>query len=258
MPFFKSSLTTGIIPNMQEKTVTAGTSNISVSADNGYDGMSRVTVQPTPTQSKTQAAALTNQTVIVIPDSGYHLDSVEVTPGSHTGTYYPVENTAQNDMGEFHNKRYVNTNGMIRPAGTKSITANGTDIDVSEYEFVDVNVSGGGEPIEDRFLSSRFSIETNGNNSNVNYTVQTEGWYLVMYSAFLTGLSQPTYASPKLKVNDTSKTATLSATSYVKGSDNLFTTSSAYLHCIYCSVGDVITSASTASRGYYIRIYKYT
>ncbi len=32
----------------------------------------------------------------------------------------------------------------VIPTGTKSITANGTGIDVSEYEFVDVNVSGGG------------------------------------------------------------------------------------------------------------------
>lgn len=34
----------------------------------------------------------------------------------------------------------------LRPQGTKSITANGNNIDVSEYAAVDVNVSGGGTP----------------------------------------------------------------------------------------------------------------
>ena len=32
----------------------------------------------------------------------------------------------------------------IRPQGTKSISANGTGIDVTDYATVDVNVSGGG------------------------------------------------------------------------------------------------------------------
>ena len=35
------------------------------------------------------------------------------------------------------------TKVYIRPQGTKSISANGTDIDVAEYASVDVNVSGG-------------------------------------------------------------------------------------------------------------------
>ena len=33
---------------------------------------------------------------------------------------------------------------LIRPTGTKSITQNGTNIDVAQYSKVDVNVSGGG------------------------------------------------------------------------------------------------------------------
>ena len=37
-----------------------------------------------------------------------------------------------------------NTLTFIRPSGTKSITQNGTGIDVTEYAAVDVNVSGGG------------------------------------------------------------------------------------------------------------------
>ena len=39
-----------------------------------------------------------------------------------------------------------NTLAYIRPQGTKSITQNGTGIDVAEYAAVDVSVSGGGSP----------------------------------------------------------------------------------------------------------------
>lgn len=39
-----------------------------------------------------------------------------------------------------------NTLAYIRPQGTKSITQNGTGIDVAEYATVDVSVSGGGSP----------------------------------------------------------------------------------------------------------------
>lgn len=35
---------------------------------------------------------------------------------------------------------------FLQPSGTKSITQNGNNIDVSEYEAVNVNVSGGGDP----------------------------------------------------------------------------------------------------------------
>ena len=46
------------------------------------------------------------------------------------------------------------TKAYIRPQGTKSITANGTGIDVAEYATVDVNVSGGGSPVlQDKTVS---------------------------------------------------------------------------------------------------------
>ena len=41
-----------------------------------------------------------------------------------------------------------NTLIYIRPTGTKSISSNGTGIDVTEYASVDVNVSGGGGTTE--------------------------------------------------------------------------------------------------------------
>lgn len=59
---------------------------------------------------------------------------------THTRTYTPAANTAANDMGVTHDYRYVNTSGMIVPSGAKSITANGTGIDVSSYATANVNV----------------------------------------------------------------------------------------------------------------------
>lgn len=59
---------------------------------------------------------------------------------THTQTYTPAANTAANDMGVTHDYRYVNTSGMIVPSGAKSITANGTGIDVSSYATANVNV----------------------------------------------------------------------------------------------------------------------
>ena len=59
----------------QSKTVTAGTSNVSVSPDSGKY-LSSVTVQPTPSQSKTVTPSTSAQTIT--PDSGKYLSSVSV------------------------------------------------------------------------------------------------------------------------------------------------------------------------------------
>lgn len=59
---------------------------------------------------------------------------------THTQTYTPATNTAANDMGVTHEYRYVNTSGMITPSGNKAITANGTNIDVTNYATASVAV----------------------------------------------------------------------------------------------------------------------
>ena len=61
---------------LQNKTVTAGTSNISVQADSGYDGLDTVTVQPTPTETGSATPTTSSQTIS--PSSGKHLSSVTV------------------------------------------------------------------------------------------------------------------------------------------------------------------------------------
>ncbi|MBO7430407.1 MAG: hypothetical protein J6U56_05275 [Spirochaetia bacterium] len=105
--------------------------------DDVYDAGVAAGTKPTQTKS---AGPNVSTNKDVTPDSGYLLSKVTITPLSHTGTYTPAANTAANDMGQYHDKRYVNTSGMIIPTGNKSITANGTGIDVSGYATASVNV----------------------------------------------------------------------------------------------------------------------
>ena len=166
---YQAGVDAGTTPT-QTKTVTAGTSATTVTPDTGY-ALSSVTINPTPSQSKSATPTTSSQTITpdsgkllssvsvgaiqtetksdtpnvstnktVSPSSGKYLSQVTIQPLTHTGTYTPAANTAQNDMGAYHDKRYVNTSGMIVPSGAKSITANGTGIDVSSYATANVNV----------------------------------------------------------------------------------------------------------------------
>lgn len=105
--------------------------------DDVYDAGVAAGTKPTQTKS---AGPNVSTNKDITPDSGYLLSKVTITPLSHTGTYTPAANTAANDMGANHDNRYVNTSGMIVPSGNKSITANGTGIDVSGYATASVNV----------------------------------------------------------------------------------------------------------------------
>lgn len=94
-------------------------------------------------QPKTITAGTTS--TIVTPDVGYNgLSSVTVNPEIHTGTYTPSAISAQNDMGEHHAYRYVDTSGMAKPSGNKSLyyVSNGkySNIDVNNYATVSVEV----------------------------------------------------------------------------------------------------------------------
>lgn len=98
--------------------------------------------QTIPTQEKDIIATTSQQ--VVTPDGGYLLNKVTVDPQRHMNTYTPATDTSNNDMGIIHNYRYVDTSGMITPAGTKEVeyTTNGTHTeDIKNYENIDIEVN---------------------------------------------------------------------------------------------------------------------
>lgn len=99
---------------LQEKTVTPTTSSQNVTADSGYDGLSKVTVNAIQTEMKTITPTTSEQNII--PSNGKYLSAVtvEAIPSNY-----------------------------IVPSGTLSITENGTH-DITNYSAVNVNISGAG------------------------------------------------------------------------------------------------------------------
>ena len=214
------------------KSATAGTTAIDVTPDSGYDAMAKVVVSPTPSQSKSATPTTTAQTITpdsgkllssvsvgaiqtetksdtpnvstnktVSPSSGKYLSQVTIQPLTHSGTYTPAANTAQNDMGAYHDKRYVNTSGMIVPSGAKSITANGTGIDVSSYATANVNVPAptlDGDAVAGNVLSGKTFYSD-------SYTKQTGS---------ITSKAAATY-------NTSSSDQTISAGQYLSGAQTI-------------------------------------
>lgn len=83
MNFYKCNKKSGPTINVQSsKTVTAGTSQQTVTPDTGYDAMGEVVVNPTPSQSKSVTADTT--TITVTPDNGKLLSSVSIAPTPST------------------------------------------------------------------------------------------------------------------------------------------------------------------------------
>ena len=110
-------------PNLQSKTVAAGTADVTVTPDASYDGLSSVVVQPTPSQTKSVTPSTSAQTVT--PDSGKYLSSVSVgaiSTQTKSATPSTSAQTVSPDSGKFLSSVSVaaipnlhTTNSMIVP-----------------------------------------------------------------------------------------------------------------------------------------------
>ena len=162
-------------PNLQAKTnINPSTSSQTITADNGYDGLSSVQINAMPTQSlptsasssgtgstKATISRSTSDQYINIP-TGYNSTAVNYkfsavangtagTPTATKGTVSnnivsvtpSVTNTTGYITGSTKTGTAVSVSASELVSGTLSITENGT-ADVTNYASVNVNVSGGG------------------------------------------------------------------------------------------------------------------
>ena len=103
----------------------------------------------------------------------------------------------------------------IRPTGTKSISANGTGIDVASYAAVDVSVSGGG---------GTYQAKTNINPTTSSQTIRPDTGYDALSSVQINAMPTGTAGTPtatKGSVSNHSVSVTPSVTNttgYITGS----------------------------------------
>ena len=137
--------------NNQNKTVNPSTSQQSITADSGYTGLGTVTVNAMPSGTAGTPEA-------------YKMDIIDHTMTIGVG----VVNTAGYIPGGTVIGSSISVSASELVSGNKSITANGTNIDVTNYATVSVNVSGGGGATIDSLSVTPTESEQTFNSSSVD------------------------------------------------------------------------------------------
>ena len=155
----------------QTKTVTAGTSNKTVTPDEGYL-LSSVTVAPTPTQNK--SATPTTSTQTIKPDTNYHLGQVTVNAISTQTKTATVASTAQTikpDSGKYLTGVTVNKLNVTKLHSSSGRTRTQSYTFTQAYTLVIVTVGGYGTN-SITTGSGWTATHTENNSTNIS-----QGWY---------------------------------------------------------------------------------
>ncbi len=187
-------------PTLQSKTKTytptESQQTETVTADSGYDGLSGVSVTVNAVSSsyvgsgisRRSSSDLTASGATVTAPAGYYesaatkavASGTEGTPSATKGAVSnnsvsvtpSVTNTAGYISGGTKTGTAVTVSASELVSGTKTITENGTGIDVTNYASVDVNVSGGGGTTWETLKEGTFTIYSSSPNYMLinNYT----------------------------------------------------------------------------------------
>ena len=162
-------------PNFQAKTnISPTTSSQTITADSGYDGLSSVQINAMPSGTAGTPTA-TKGTV--------SNNSVSVTPS--------VTNTTGYITGSTKTGTAVTVSASELVSGNKEITANGTNIDVTNYATVSVAVStGGGTSKNTQTVQSTSRRNNTALGSMASLTCSKAGTYDVYWSCARSNTSQ--------------------------------------------------------------------